>query len=196
MGKWSSGNYSTVDSSMRIELSYLFKNGYIVKGGARRGMINWTDGRKISFESAYSNDGAYLRIWYTLTNSMNEKTDYNYKIKLAELPSNLGRGSLVYFVCPVSGVYCRKLYMTYGSEVFKARTAYRYRIYYQRQLDSKLFKGFGSTKSYEEVIGKLTIKRNYNTYKGQKTKRAKKIEQLYAEWERFENYIEILLNGS
>ncbi len=178
MGRWST-NSITVNECSRLELSWLFKDGYIKKGSMRRGSINWTNGNSISFESVLDDNKAYLRIWYTLTDKdTNQKTEYDYKIRLVETPSNLGRGSLVYFICPVSRTLCRKLYMAYGSEVFKARTAYQNRLYYPQQMESKTPRTWGDAHKLEDQLCTLYKKRRYDTHNGQKTKRILKIEKL------------------
>jgi hypothetical protein len=63
--------------------------------------------------------------YYTLTKPSGEEFKLDYKIQLTSIPSNLGRGEVLYFVCPTSGRRARILYRAYGSHYFKSRQAYR-----------------------------------------------------------------------
>jgi hypothetical protein len=49
----------------------------------------------------------------------------------------LGKGEIIYFVCPISGKKARILYRCYGSKIWKCRTSYQNRIYYDSQQCSK-----------------------------------------------------------
>jgi hypothetical protein len=106
MGRPSTGAW-TVYESLRIELSYLLEHRYLVKGEKRGGMLSWTnqDGKDtgtIGIECSYlnSDDEKYIRLKYTATNKLGQKTDYNYKTLLVEVDSNLGKGKVLYFACP------------------------------------------------------------------------------------------------
>ena len=137
MGRNATGSMTT-NAACRIELGYLLKNGYIKKGGSVFSTLSWTNGSNIGFESKYTDDEAYIRLIYTNTNQCTgEVTNHDYKIYLHEVPSNLGKGYVLYFICPSYGHYCRILYKCYGSLIWKSRLAYRNRIYYPSQVSSK-----------------------------------------------------------
>ena len=138
MGRYRTGALTTGEA-IRIELSYLLKQGFIQKGYIRYGSLNWTNGNSISFISCLNENEKYLQLVYSNTNNYSgEITKHDYKVNLTTIPSNLGRGELIYFVCPVSGRRARILYKVYGSLYFKSRKAYRKRIYYPSQISSKL----------------------------------------------------------
>lgn len=137
MGRWSTGAITT-NGAIRLELSYLIKNGYIKKGCNTSASPSWTGGSSINFESFYSNDNPYIRLKYTETvHSTGEESKHDYNIYLESIPSNLGKEEILYFICPDSGRRSRVLYRCYGSKIWKSREAYQNRIYYQTQLDPK-----------------------------------------------------------
>ncbi|MDB5147093.1 MAG: hypothetical protein JWQ57_1113, partial [Mucilaginibacter sp.] len=104
--------------------------------------------------------------------------DLDYRIALFEKASNLGKGSVLYLVCPESGMNCRVLYRAYGCHRWKAREAYKNRLYYPIQLSSKMDR---YNDRYWELDKQLTADRSRRLithYKGQLTKRAVKRQKL------------------
>lgn len=183
-----SSSRSLVGEVMRLELNYLLRKGYIQKGRGIRGSISWTKsgnwGSKkcgeITIESTYPQEGPpRLRLLYSITEH-GKKTDYDYTINLAEIPSNLGRGSILYFICPETFQYCRKLYLAYGSPRFYSRGAYsrRCRLYYDPQLDSH---GNRANTVYWRVkrqLEEMNKRRSTYRYNGKPTRRALRLERL------------------
>ncbi len=138
MGRYSTGAVTT-GSTIRIELSYLLKNGFIQQGRFISATLNWTNGSDIQIQSDFTVDWPYIRLIYKNTSyHTGEVTNHDYKIYFGFLPSNLGKGQVLYFLCPVTNHRCRILYKCYGSQIWKSRYAYRHRIYYQCQISSKL----------------------------------------------------------
>lgn len=117
-------------SCKRIELAYLKKSKILVKGQVLSSTLSWSNGSSISIKTYYTEEDKYLLLNYTI----NEELEMSYKIRIREVPSNLGKGNVPYMVCPMSGKLCRKLYMAYGSNHFKSIKAYKNRIYYRGQL--------------------------------------------------------------
>jgi hypothetical protein len=177
MGRGSTGAYTT-KGSVRIELSYLLKEGYIKKGHCVTGILTWTNGSSIKTESKYTEEEKYLRLVYTLTDAAGKKNSLDYKIALQTKPSNLGKGDVLYFVCPQSGCLCRVLYRAYSSHIWKSRASYSNRIYYPLQISSKLDKYNERYWELENELENLYKKNGAHTYKGMLTKRAKRIERL------------------
>jgi hypothetical protein len=56
-----------------------------------------------------------------------------YDVRLVSIPSNLGKGEILYFVCP-KGIVEKKLYC--NGVYFLHREAYRY-LYYESKLNLK-----------------------------------------------------------
>jgi len=175
MGRWNTGAQTT-RGAKRLELSYLVKNNLIKKGFTTSSRLSWSSENEehgnIGIECRYRGDGNdYIRLFYTVTaNSV--KTDYDYKIPLIEKDSNLGKGKVLYMSCNRSGYLCRILYLAYDSPYFKARQAYRNRIYYPIQTCSKLFRYNSRYFELESQILKESQKRYTYTYNGLVTRRA------------------------
>jgi hypothetical protein len=170
MGRYSTGAITTGEA-IRIELSYLLKKGCIQKGKQLSGSISWTNDNSIGFESCYTEEEAYIRLKYQNTNrSTKEETTHDYKIQLTTIPSNLGKGEVLYFVCPVSGRNCRILYQCYGSTIWKSRSAYQNRIYYKTQSCSKYDYHNNRYWQLTKDLDILLHKRVKDHYKGELTR--------------------------
>jgi len=156
----------TTTSCNRIELGYLKKHNLLVKGKVISSLLSWNNGSSISVTSYYTEEDKYLQLNYTI----NEELKVAYKVHLTERPSNLGKGKVLYMVCPFSGNPCRKLYMAHGSTQFRSIKAYNNRIYYRGQLSSS--KNYND--KYWSLLNHLEskpTKRNQTHYNGVPTKR-------------------------
>jgi hypothetical protein len=188
MGRPSTGSW-TVYESLRIELSYLLRSGYIKKNCVISFNLFWSDQRgnstgNISCISSYmgTEDTNYLELIYTLTdNSTDTKANGRYKVYLHEQDSNLGKGKVIYFVCPVSDRRCRILYSAYSSHYFKAREAYQHRLYYDCQQASKLSRYNDTFWRIESHLKKIKKQANYGErrYKDVMTKVARRYNRLF-----------------
>ena len=152
MGRQSIGAITTGEVT-RIELSYLLKKRFLKMGHHVFGTLNWTNGGSIQFESKLNEGDCFIRLVYNNTNSYSgEVTNHDYKVYLTTIPSNLGKGEILYFVCPESGNRCRVLYKCYGSLIWKSRKAYKHRVYYHSQVCSKY--DYHNTR-YWKITGEL-----------------------------------------
>lgn len=185
MGRSSTGAW-TVGECLRIELSYLLNRGLIKKGAVISFAFHWADQRgaptgSASFKSSYTNTDRFLQVSYTITDTDGKKENYCYEIGLFEQDSNLGNGKVLYLICPQTGRKCRILYKAYGSNIFKSREAYNYRIYYTCQHSSKLDKyndNYWKLDSYIKKLNKITCN-GKRSYKGVLTKKAQRFNRLY-----------------
>lgn len=186
MGRYSTGAMAS-EQIIRIELPYLIRNRYIEKGYFKQCSLNWTSGDCITVYSNYTNSDKYIRLIYTATNrNTGEKKDFDYKIELTTIPSNLGRGEIIYFVCPQTGRKSRVLYKCYGSEVWKSRYAYKTRIYYHSQLSSRLNVYNDKFWQLEKLIKKLMPTVRKQDYKGKTTRLRKRISMLSDKMDKFD----------
>ena len=175
MGRNSTGIVCT-NEVMKLDISSLIKDGMFKKGvNLYSCTLTWTDDGSISIAMHNSNGHRYIRLCY-LTGAENRLMDY--QINIVSIPSNLGKGSVLYFVCPDTGNNCRILYKTYRSDIFKSRAAYKTPIYYRLQQTSKRW--LPNTKYWvlDRRIKELEKMRFTDTYKGVKTKRALLLERL------------------
>ena len=182
MGRRSKGSFQTQEAA-RLELSFLHKKGYFKKGQERRGVLHWNfrgePTGSIAIVSNYFENEVWLRLIYNITDRATGKVkEYDYKINLEAVPSNLGKGEVLYFVCPVSGERCRILYRAYGSPIWKSREAYKNRLYYTGQKCRKYSRDNERFFRTKEVLEKLYMMRHTSIYKGKATKRARRIELL------------------
>lgn len=195
MGRNSTGVYT--DSSCRkLDLSWMIKNGYIKKDSVVKGVMEWEDGSNASFESVFYEYDKYFRISYVLSNRKGEDIYYDYKILFDTVPSNLGVGEVVYFVCPESYERARILYMAYGNGKYAHRNYYYnnlgLRIYYTSQQTSKFWyantRYFSIQRRYERLIDELAkVKYRKTNYRGVPTKQFKKLFKLRDKLNEYDN---------
>jgi len=172
----------TVDECRKLDIK-VFTNPHIISKNLNyKGVLSWRTENgdnldKIGVEVNLSSEEGYVRLNYFVKSGINYK-EIDYKINLVSVKSNLGKGEIYYFLCPMTDLRCRILYMAYGSDYFKSRFAYRNRIYYDCQTYShKLY----SVNRYFYLKDKYerTIKINYRkSYRGMKTRSFEKIEKL------------------
>lgn len=157
------------------------------------GSLSWTNGNSISIETKYTDSEKYIRLNYFNTSAQTgEKKEFDYRIELTTKTSNLGKGELLYFVCPDNSSLCRILYKCYGSEIWKSRTAYRNRIYYLSQISTKKQKA--PNRIAEMELKLKTAKRPVkNHYRGKETRTQKKYKKIFDEIVKAENNVEMNL---
>ena len=178
MGRASTGAVTTGEVT-RIELSYLLKHGYLKKDGFTFGRISWTNGSSIQVSSSIDEDEKYIRVRYSLKDGRDGEIK-DYKIYLTSVPSNLGRGEVLYFVCPSSGRRARVLHLCYGSPIFKCRKAYSHRIYYQSQASSRLSYHNDRYWKLDKELNECRDRSRKATYQGKPTKLRERIAYLQA----------------
>lgn len=182
MGRNSSGKVTT-SGAYRIELSHLFKAGYIRKGCKISGNLSWNNGSNISIYSELTKEKQFIRLAYQMKDSSGEIQKLDYQIRLDSIPSNLGKGEIYYFICPRSGRRIRILYRCYGSHYFKARKAYQIRIFYQSQISSK--KDYHNSRYFEaeRKLEECYQVQRKSHYQGKETRLLKRINFLEAKKE-------------
>ena len=169
---------------MRMELRWLLNNGYFRPGESISSTLSWTGGSTVSIGARNINGEISLRLSYSITKPSGEKQSLNYTIDLVEVPSNLGKGKLLFFICPETGKKCRILYSAYGSPLFKSREAYSYKLYYEIQTSSKLYLHTTRYFTLEKRLESLWRMRKTYTYRGRETRRARLIKRLEEKIER------------
>lgn len=173
------GNHLLNHSCKRIELNYLLDSNIIQWGRATQATIRWNDDSSISIKTKWNDEEMYVQLEYTYTDYEGYKRALSYRVNITALPSNLGKGQVLYMVCPLSGRLCRKLFMAYGSPYFKSIKAYHTRVYYTGQLSSKLSR---SNDKYWHLFNRLESlpkQRNQSHYKGVETKRNIRTQKMY-----------------
>jgi len=174
---------ATTEGALRIELKLLLDMGFFKPKQKASTTLSWTSGASIYITGTHLGDEVYMRLQYVVTDSMGEKVEMNYKIHLDRVPSNLGRGEILYFICPSTGNRCRILYCTLGSHYFACKKAYKNSLYYHSQTVSKKYRDTDRFFTLEERLEKLYSRRATKYYNGKKSRRAKLIDRLEREQE-------------
>lgn len=116
-----------------------------------------------------------------------------YTVEVVSRPSNLGKGVIWFFICPVTKKVCRKLYFHKG--LFLHRTAFPEIIYEQQKL-SKRYRKLDKTMkmALDESIYQEFYQKHLKThYRGKPTRRFERITKKLAEKDSF-SYDDILMN--
>lgn len=164
----------TVNEALRLSLSSLIRAGIVRLGYEASTVWQWGDKNKIRIEAYVRNpEEAYIRLIYQIAGSPQD-----YKVGLQALPSNLGAGTVLYFVCPASGRRCRALYLAPGSTQFISRDAYSPPLYYSLQRAAKRDRSNERYFSLEGKIEELSKGRAAYDYAGKKTRRAARLDRL------------------
>lgn len=174
---------AVTDNVLRIDIRKMVRSKSITKGYHKSGTLSWTSGsgnkNSVQYETYYIDDIRYMTLFYTETNRhTGNKVRHEERIVIDAIPSNLGKGEVLYFLCPQTNERCRILYLAYGSNIFKSRKAYSQRIYYPIQISSKKFMFFKRCFSVEDHLEELYKLRNTNYYRGRLTRRRKRINKL------------------
>lgn len=171
-------NYSVgsrFDEAYQIHASKLNRWKYFEEGEIRLGGLTWSSrGNKlgsISFRTNLKVSPPYIELDYTSSGS-----PINYKVLLERVKSNLGKGSIWYFKCPMTGKRCRILFGI--GQGFFHREAFK-RCYYETQTYSSKSRGlckladiaFGADKAYDKIHKKYFKK----FYANRPTKRYQKL---------------------
>lgn len=168
-------------SALKISMTYLQKHtpkNCISLNNSMSWNLRGTNAGSIGFDVSFAENDRYLRLKYNHTGREGVIHPIDYKINIIGLPSNLGKGENLYFVCPVSYKLCKILYSCYGSKYFISREAYNHRIYYTSQMYSKSDRVNNYYFELENEIKDLKKKRTKSHYQGQKTNIQKRIERL------------------
>lgn len=128
MGTKTSSGATILDKCLRLSVADLKKAGLFVPGVTASTCLRWGEGASITV--SVDNVENTVTFDYRL-NGMR----ICYDVRIVERRSNLGRGVVRFFSCPVTHALCRKLYL--AGNVFMSRKAIRGGLY-QAQAKSKL----------------------------------------------------------
>jgi hypothetical protein len=179
MGRDATGiDYTT--TAPRLELSVLLKAGYFRDRATCSGGWSWSNGERAEVVTARTGPNAHLDI----TTHLSQGGQVHERIYMHGVRSNLGRGWVLYFICPRTGKLCRILYRAYHSTMWRSREAFSYRLYYPQQAES----GWGRYLTREGRVSakleRLYSMRATTTCKGKPTRRALRMAKLEEQAER------------
>ena len=169
--------YPTLFDECRIiSVSDLRKWKYLKMNTAKSGTITWRNRyddvtSRLRIQIVFNESEQYLYLNY----NCNDNSHY-YKILLTSIPSNLGKGVVWYFICPVTWKRCRKLHLL--DERFMHRSALPSGMY-ECQTKSKKWRGiekvYGAYFELDNLYEQLYSKHFKKFYAGKHTKRYLKI---------------------
>lgn len=159
-----------IDRCKDIRIKDFRDLGYLKSPGSRRFSMQWTRGTEVAEIGVClvnNREKGFVELSYII-----DEVPVKYKIRLITKPSNLGKGVVWYFVCPVTKKLCRKMYLGYPYFVHREGLS---GSYYSKQVKSKKYREmvrvfgvvFEVDKLYEEIYSKGF--RRY--YGGKPTKR-------------------------
>lgn len=164
------------DKTLQLSISDLKKWGYLEPNRTVDDKITWSkNGRETGSISIYLN---------TYPEQSNIELDYkfkgeprNYIIRLIKIPSNIGKGFIWYFLCPMTNKKCRKLYSIDG--YFFHREAFKKGMY-QSQTRSKQYRlleqTFGKYFKSEKLVEQFYYKHSRRFYGGKPTKKNHRLQ--------------------
>jgi hypothetical protein len=158
---------------LQINISKLKELGYLEANQIRSGTLHWSlNGTPIGSISIEVNT-------YCMTIELDYKFQNeprNYKLNIIRTPSNLGKGEILYFLCPKTNKKCRILYSISGYFLHrKAFTGCMYESQIQSERNRSLFKLYEIHFKSENLYSELYRKNFKKTYAGKPTKKYLKI---------------------
>lgn len=182
------------DEVIQLNMTKLKEWEYLNPNQIKSGVITWSRNEH--------KRGAITVIVNTKAEQPYIELDYNYKdepqnykVNLVRVPSNLGYGSIWYFLCPRTNKRCRKMYSINGyfvhREAFKG-CMYEIQTYSKknREINKILRTHFKAERLYSELNKKYFKK----TYAGKPTKKYLRIMEQIKQAERITHQeIELLM---
>jgi hypothetical protein len=148
-----------------LKLSKLKEWGYLDPGKVQTGTITWSrqgeQTASLQLQASTFQEPWFIRLSYNYL-----KEPFQEEIRLYSIPSNIGKGRILYFVCPVTGKKCRNLYLYAGRFIHREAVPgamYETQTYSKRNrgLFGAMKREFGFDEAYE-TIKKKWFKKNYN----------------------------------
>jgi hypothetical protein len=138
MGGWGSGRQGgrpTADASLRIDLAWMLRRGWVREGAFTRGSLHWTRGGQpsasISYTAAMDEPGEErLHLSFT-RGSGDEREHVQQAVRLCHTVPNYG-GKRWWMICPFRHIRVGKLYLPPDGDRFASRQAWRLGYHIQR----------------------------------------------------------------
>lgn len=166
---------ATIQDYIALSLTKCKQLGYFVPNSTVEGVISWNVGGEEIAAVRFQTDTTNNRCAIAYRKADGE--DVTQKVWLRWRASNLNRGGYYYFVCPVTGRSCRKLYLVGGRFVsrFAFKALYEQQTKSRARRDNPLF-GFLDAEAQLEQLERQRYRRM--TYRGKPTPFARKYERL------------------
>lgn len=173
------------DECKTLDITFLKKQGFLEPNQVKGGTVTWSRNGQVTAKIGIRVNTISTPFCIHFDYTFNDEP-VHYHAYLRAVPSNIGNGQILYFVCPQTDKLCRKLYL--GYKFFYHRSAFKGCMYEKQSYSQKnrsLFKrydkAFGSERAYE-----LLYKKHFKKYyAGKPTKRYKKLSQIISVSEQF-----------
>jgi hypothetical protein len=139
------------DELKTIRISSIKRNGFLRPDQMKSGIFSWTHNGKVVSRILITASTKPANPFVALRYKYNE-VQMDYQVKLESLPSNLGKGSVWYFICPLTKKRCRNLYLISG--IFVHREAFP-GCMYESQCQSKTYRNIGKTYGAYLIVDEL-----------------------------------------
>jgi hypothetical protein len=174
------------DNALQMDIQTLKKFDYLKAGQIKRGVFTWsrkgTTTGEISIQVNTEFDHYELTLKYSFKNEPRE-----YSVQIVKKPSNLGKGEVPFFICPKTGLLCRKLYLMDG--YFYHRKAFNGAMYLKQTDSAKVrffVQRFGLLFERFEIYQQLNQKHFKKEYRGKPTKKYLKLCEKVVQLERID----------
>lgn len=163
------------DNALQLDIKTLKKFDYLKAGQIKAGVLTWsrsgqTTGQ-ISIQVNTTFEPHELTLNYSFRNEPRE-----YTICIVSRPANIGKGEVWFFVCPQTGLLCRKLYSIEG--YFYHRKAFASAMYDSQTLSRKVRhfqQAFGVLIRKHDIYQQIGQKHLKKHYRGKATKKYAKL---------------------
>ena len=171
---------SLYDECKTISITDLKRLGYLTPDQYKAGTLSWSlNGNRTGSISVIVN--TLNNDWYLELDYNCNKEPVNYRVRIISVLSNLGKGNVLFFICPHTGKRCRKLYLI--SKYFLHREAFR-GCFYESQTYSRstreLEKFFDRHFAEEHLFAALNKPYFKRSYRGKPTKRYLRLLRKYS----------------
>jgi hypothetical protein len=163
------------DKLNQLSITFLSISGYLKPNVLQEGTVSWKwnghENARITIQSNTKAEKPYIELTYRCN-----EAPINYKVQLVSVPSNLGKGLIWYFICPHTGIRCRKLHFAHS--YFLHRSAFTGSLYEKQvwsRKDWALDKTMGAFLRSDNVREQLYRKHFKQSYRGKPTKKLLKL---------------------
>lgn len=130
----------TIENCLTLSMTDLNKNGFF-RNRKTVEVINLTKNNgqclSVGLVIVFDENEKYLTLTHIIETTINETA--TYRINIVSITSNLGNGSVLYFVCPLTEKYCRKLFYNRGKFMHREATGILYKQQKRKQFISHAF---------------------------------------------------------
>ena len=163
---------SFLDEVNNVSITDLRKWGYLNEGSLKSGTVTWSRFGEVTSSIGIKVD--YIGVPFLELDYKWCDKEINYRVYLVSVPSNLGKGEVLYFYCPFANKRCRKLYFSSGYFMHREATGLMYEQQARSKSDRAMIQLFHKVNT-EPLHKELYSKGFTKFYNGKPTKRYQKI---------------------